>query len=389
MTSHYISFPTGAREASALITAASLRSQTSKDLAQMAKKKGVPGWHSMRKEQLILALLKLAKEKAKSKTGRNGASASGVSGKRSAKSKIVEKESDSKIARLIREDRLRREKMKNLALANSMQQKEAEPTSDRIVLVVRDPFWLHCYWEVTKRTVRRAKAALAEAWFNAKPVLRLSELNGDAASAVENVVREIPIHGGVKNWYIDVHDPPKSFRISLGYLTADNRFHLIATSNEVTTPVNGNGSLDENWADIKSNYEKYYALSGGYDPATNSGELQNIFEEKLRQPMTAPAFVRLGSGLGSGPVDFPFEVDAQLVVYGATDPTAKVTLGGEPVQVELDGTFCVRMGMPDRRQVLPIVARSRDGSEQRTTVLAVERNTKVMEPVSRDFDESL
>ena len=103
--------------------------------------------------------------------------------------------------------------------------------------------------------------------------------------------------------------------------------------------------------------------------------------------MTAPAFVRLGSGLGSDPVEFPFEVDAQLVVYGATDPNAKVTLGGEPVQVENDGTFCVRMGMPDRRQVLPIVACSRDGSEQRTTVLAVERNTKVMEPVSRDFDE--
>lgn len=373
-----------------MITAASLRSQTSKDLAQMAKKKGVPGWHSMRKEQLILALLKLAKEKATAKTGRNGSATIDVSAKRQlAKPKGVEQETDSNIAQLIREDRLRREKLKNLALTNSMQQKEAEPISDRIVLLVRDPFWLHAYWEVTKRTVQRAKAALADSWHSAKPVLRLSELNGDVASAVENVVREIPIHGGVKNWYIDVHDPPKSFRISLGYLTADDRFHHIATSNEVTTPANGNGSLDDNWADIKSNYEKYYALSGGYDPAINSGDLQNIFEEKLRQPMTAPAFVRCGSGLGSEKVDFPFEVDAQLVVYGATDPNAKVTLGGEPVQVENDGTFCVRMGMPDRRQVLPIVACSRDGSEQRTTVLAVERNTKVMEPLSRDFDEPI
>ncbi len=372
-----------------MITAASLRSQTSKDLAQMAKKKGVPGWHSMRKEQLILALLKLAKEKTKAKSGNNGSAKSGVSAKRVEKPKGREKEADSKIARLIREDRLRRERLKNLALANSMQKKEAEPTSDRIVLVVRDPFWLHAYWEVTRRSVQRAKAALADAWYNAKPVLRLLELNGDVASAVENVIREIPIHGGVKNWYVDVHDPPKSFRIALGYLTADDRFHLIATSNEVTTPATGNGSLDENWADIKSNYEKYYALSGGYDPTINSGDLQNIFEEKLRQPMTAPAFVRLGSGLGSETVDFPFEVDAQLVVYGATDPTAKVTLAGEPVPVESDGTFCVRMGMPDRRQVLPIVACSRDGSEQRTTVLAVERNTKVMEPLSRDFDEPL
>jgi uncharacterized protein len=34
--------------------------------------------------------------------------------------------------------------------------------------------------------------------------------------------------------------------------------------------------------------------------------------------------------------------------------------------------------------VIPIVASSYDGVEQRTTILAVERNTKVMEPLVRD-----
>ncbi len=43
-------------------------------------------------------------------------------------------------------------------------------------------------------------------------------------------------------------------------------------------------------------------------------------------------------------------------------------------------------GMPERRQVLPVVASSRDGVEQRTIVLAIERNTKVMEPVIREPD---
>jgi hypothetical protein len=42
------------------------------------------------------------------------------------------------------------------------------------------------------------------------------------------------------------------------------------------------------------------------------------------------------------------------------------------------------MSMPDRRQLLPVVANSRDGAEQRTIVLAVERNTKVMEPMIRE-----
>ena len=369
-----------------MITAASLRSQTSKDLAQMAKKKGVPGWHSMRKEQLILALLKLAKQKQQSKKT-SAKKTTKTTAKRTAAPKSANKRTEpkeSKIARKIREDRERNERLKDLALANSMQQKAEEPESDRIILIVRDSFWLHAYWDVTKQTVQRAKAALADSWHTAKPVLRVLEISNESNSAVENVVRQIEVHGGVKNWYIDVNDPPNSYRVCLGYVTDDGRFHQLASSNKVTTPAAGNGSLDDNWADIKSNYEKYYAMSGGYDKSNNSGDLQAVFEEKLRQPMNAPAFVRLGSGMGGGPTDLPFEVDAQMVVYGATDPSAKVTMAGEPVRLEPDGTFCIRMGMPDRRQVLPFVASSRDGTEQRTTVLAVERNTKVMEPVSRE-----
>jgi hypothetical protein len=47
----------------------------------------------------------------------------------------------------------------------------------------------------------------------------------------------------------------------------------------------------------------------------------------------------------------------------------------------------VRFALPERRQVLPIVAGTVDGSEQRTIVLAVERNTKVMEPVLRETSD--
>ena len=80
-------------------------------------------------------------------------------------------------------------------------------------------------------------------------------------------------------------------------------------------------------------------------------------------------------------------VDAEMIVFGQTDATAYVTLGGEPVKLRSDGSFAVRLPLPDRRQVLPIVASSADGVEQRTTVLAVERNTKVMEPLIRESGE--
>ena len=51
----------GNPEVSPVITAAKLRTHTVKDLAAMAKRKGIPGWHAMRKEQLVRALVKRAK----------------------------------------------------------------------------------------------------------------------------------------------------------------------------------------------------------------------------------------------------------------------------------------------------------------------------------------
>ena len=54
------------------------------------------------------------------------------------------------------------------------------------------------------------------------------------------------------------------------------------------------------------------------------------------------------------------------------------------IKLRPDGTFTVRYSMPNARQVIPAVAASANGLEQRTVVLAVERNTKTMEPLLRD-----
>jgi hypothetical protein len=78
-----------------------------------------------------------------------------------------------------------------------------------------------------------------------------------------------------------------------------------------------------------------------------------------------------------------------MIVYGTTQPGAYVTLHGEPVKVQPDGTFRVRVDMPNKRQVLPIVASTADGSDRQTVVLAVERNTKSMELLSRESGDCL
>ncbi len=113
-------------------------------------------------------------------------------------------------------------------------------TQDRLVVMVRDPYWLHAYWELSRRSIQRAEAAMGQHWHAARPVLRVHELarNG-TTSAARQAVRDIAIHGGVNNWYIDVQNPPKSYQLEIGYLAPVNRFYCLARSNVVSTPAPG------------------------------------------------------------------------------------------------------------------------------------------------------
>jgi hypothetical protein len=226
-------------------------------------------------------------------------------------------------------------------------------------------------------------------WHTARPILRLIEVDtGATTNTTERVAREIAIHGGVANWYIDVQDPPKSYRVDIGYMADNGRFVALARSNSITTPSPGSSdALDQNWHDIAKDYERIYSLSGGYAEQPSSDDLRELFEERLRRPMGTPMVTKFGVGADAASFrkpQFDFCVDAELIIYGHTRPGAYVTLSGQPVKLRPDGTFTVRRALPDRREVIPVSAGSSDGLEQRTVILAIERNTKIMEPVHRE-----
>lgn len=355
----------------------------------------------MRKEELVQALLRHAKSSSGNAGGPNGdrrkrsVTATAVKGRRvkskatkSTKRKPVDSKptpKQRKVARQIRKVQEHRNDQKDLAQIHE----RLEPGTDRIILMVRDPYWLHAYWELTSQTVQRARMALAEHWHSSRPILRLLTVSADSnPTHGERVAREIPIHGGVKHWYIDVAEPPQTYRVEIGYLATNGKFIALSSSNTVTTPTPGTiESADDNWTDVAKNCEKIFALSGGYSEDAATQELQELFEERLRHPLGSPMVTRYGIGAEMSLKQdraFRFELDAEMVVYGVTEPDAHITLGGEPVKLQPDGTFLVRVSMPDRRQVLPAVASSADGMEQQTIVIAVERNTKVMEPFVRD-----
>lgn len=367
------------------MTTASLKEKPVRDLARMAKQHGVAGWHSMRKDQLITALIR----KAKARRPATDATPSGPrkTAEQPAVTPVPTKAMlDAVVARRIQESRDRLARVKNLATVPESG-KPIRNVRDRMVVMVRGPHWVHAFWEVTARSIARAQAALGQEWHAAQPVLRLLELeNGLTGSPSERVIRTINVHGGVKNWFIDIREPIRC-RIELGYATPSGRFHSLARSNAVSTPAGSQcDTLDTHWGDIAGDCEKIYAMSGGFSPENNSTELQELFEERLRRPMGPPAARRTADNDSDEKrqSDFQLDVDAEMIVYGVTQPGSYVTLQGEPVKVQADGTFRVRVDLPNKRQVLPIVASTADGIERQTIVLAVERNTKSMEPLGRD-----
>ena len=262
-------------------------------------------------------------------------------------------------------------------------------TKDRVVIMVRDPYWLHVYWELSRRSIERAQAAMGQHWHAARPVLRLHELTRNGTtSAARQVIRDIDIHGGVNNWYIDVQNPPRSYQVDGGYLAPGGRFFCIARSNVANTPAVGAAdAFDRNWAEVAKEFDRVYAITAASTEPEASDDLKDVLEQHLHRPI-GDAATFFGPGAGSRTKkEFRFQIDTELIVHGVTHPDARVTLRGEPVRLRPDGTFAVRFSLPDRRHVLPVVASSGDGVEERTIVLAVDRNTKVMEPVTREPGE--
>jgi hypothetical protein len=88
------------------------------------------------------------------------------------------------------------------------------------------------------------------------------------------------------------------------------------------------------------------------------------------------------SGVGFGasmapirPRQFWLVADAELIVYGATEPDANVTIGGQPIKLNPDGTFRFQMSFQDGLIDYPIMAVAADGEQTRSIHMKFNRET--------------
>ena len=134
--------------------------------------------------------------------------------------------------------------------------------------------------------------------------------------------------------------------MDIGYLAPGGKFYCLARSNVVSTPqATAGDSFDKNWAEVAKEFDRVFALSGGYSDPEANGDLKEVLEERLRRPIGNPSANQFGRGAAGAPAKgsgFNFHVDTELIVHGVTHPDAHVTLHGEPVRLRSDGTFAVR-----------------------------------------------
>ncbi len=132
---------------------------------------------------------------------------------------------------------------------------------DKMVLLVRDPWWLFAYWEVTQTRQAEVREAIHRGRLSPdKTVLRVYDETAGAGTFFD-----IEVGVFADNWYIDVGKPDREWVAELGIRTHEGRFFRWVRSNRVRTPRAGvSDVLDEEWLLPDEIYWKLFGLSGGF-----------------------------------------------------------------------------------------------------------------------------
>lgn len=250
---------------------------------------------------------------------------------------------------------------------------------DRIQIMVRDPRWIFTYWEITDSTYRELERRFGGDWPKCRMILRVYDRSQDSHS-------DITLTEGARNWYIQV-SPERRYQIAVGVLSPDGGFLEIILSNIVETPRIGVSDIvDDRWMIPDELFDLIFSASGGHDLHATSAELRELIERRLLEQVGSEAVSSFGSGALRPPEKergFRLWVAAELIVYGATEPDARLTVQGKEMKLRGDGSFSMRFALPDGKIEIPVTAVSADRVEERTIETSVDKKSKSKDPVIR------
>lgn len=250
---------------------------------------------------------------------------------------------------------------------------------NKIVLLVRDPWWLFAYWEVRKdkeeEIVRKMERSGEAPQKSILRVYDVTDVNFNGKNA--RSFFDIDLKDLASNWYINVNLPDSSWIVDIGIVSNKGNFYLLARSNVVRTPRFGmSDQLDAEWMAPEDEFWKMFGLSGGMGIGKGSLEVREMFKRRLEEQVTSGG-ISSGASFFRKPSERKFwlAVNCELIVYGATEPDARLTVQGKDIKLREDGTFTMRFALPDGKQEIPVEATSSDGIDRRRITPIVTRKT--------------
>lgn len=169
----------------------------------------------------------------------------------------------------------------------------------RIIAMVRDPWWIFAYWEITPELESSVKEQIKKNGQNfEKSVIRIHDITGIKKFDGKNSVRffDITLRDFARNWYVDVSSPSRRWCIEIGMVTKEGNFYLLARSNIIQTPRFGmSDMLDEEWMLSEEEYCWLFGVSGGFGIGKSSLEMKELFKKYLQEWITSGGVSSLGS----------------------------------------------------------------------------------------------
>lgn len=378
-------FPNLSRGPCAHMSTDSLKSLSRKDLAELARKRGVGRYQSLSKPELIRALsrpaakpkprpvprpkavkavksgqeLETAKPRSKH-VGKNGTAPAkpraekAPPGRRNGSVNVIN------VAPVPRRRDLSAGGAGKSALGKNV-----------ILATASDPLWIRVSWLLSRDSVLRAETRLGTEWHRAVPVLRLFQVDSDDfSSGNEKFVKDVTIDSDSNTWYMPVPEAGRSFRVHVGYRGSKDTFFALAKSNICQMPR------------LKTARQPGVSpASPGPDGSVLITTDENANDSSLNRPLGFSTLAHFGPAatLQRLTGEFHFKLSTELVIHGNTRPGSALTVQGEPVELRDDGSFTLRVNQPEGRQVLAFTAMDPRGNERRMIVLGIERNTKELE----------
>jgi len=277
---------------------------------------------------------------------------------------------------------------------------------DRVILLPREPQWGYIYWDISPQKQKELRSQGGK-----HLTLRLydvTDINLD--SQYPHNVLEFICGDIAKSWYVTIPVSNRIYVVDIGYRCEDGRWLQIARSPQVKIPAiypsdvveyvfatitweqdlpkhklslssstNGNGKTTNG----KKEIIPVTVPSQLFSPASNtlsSWTLQDYSSLMERKIWASGMGLMSGSGAGfSGDLvwnrKFWLVANAELIVYGITDPNATVTIGNHQINLNPDGTFRLHVPFPDGVMDYPIKAIAPDGEQVRSIHLSFNRET--------------